>query len=160
MADRFKSAIGATTMIAAAAVDKDGAMRANFEHAFARYEGQMQSATDSVLRAHPARSYAVHQEILDLFVARTVSLIRNPYSIAKVIDTFGPDRVSVLRSRRVRTSCSALILLARLHPLCVFGLRGDVRAGPTRTFTAVPKSRAEVGTGSLYVRPLAVLGCL
>jgi hypothetical protein len=70
-------------------VGTDGATRANFEDAFARYETQLMTMTAALLRAHQTQSSEVAQELFGLFVAKMVNFIRNPYSVVKMINTFG-----------------------------------------------------------------------
>src|SRR5580658_1315866 len=70
-------------------VAKDKAMRANFEAAFGRHESQVRANTERLLRAHAARSDAVSQEVFDLFVAKMMNFARNPYSVVKMLNTFG-----------------------------------------------------------------------
>lgn len=63
----------------------DSGLRANFEEAFGVYEGRIRDLTVKLLEAHAARSNAVSQELFDLFVAKMVNFVRNPYSVAKVL---------------------------------------------------------------------------
>ncbi len=70
-------------------VDTDGATRANFEDAFSHYERQLMTMTAALLRAHQAQSSEVAQELSGLFIAKMVNFIRNPYSVVKMINTFG-----------------------------------------------------------------------
>ena len=70
-------------------IDKDTDLRVNFEEAFARYEGPMRETTESILLAHAQGRSDIAPELFTLFVAKLVNFIRNPYSIAKVINTFG-----------------------------------------------------------------------
>jgi hypothetical protein len=67
----------------------DNGLRANLERVFGVYEAKIGELTAKLLRAHAAQSNAVHQEIFDLFVAKMVNFIRNPFSVAKVLNTFG-----------------------------------------------------------------------
>jgi hypothetical protein len=77
MFDLFSSDIG------------DNGARANLERVFGTYEAKIRELTAQVLRAHAARSSAVNHELFDLFVAKMVNFIRNPFSVAKVLNTFG-----------------------------------------------------------------------
>ncbi len=70
-------------------VDRDSGTRFNFEQAFARYENQMRHYTERLLLAHSNRSREIQNELFGLFVAKIVNFIRNPYSVAKVVNTFG-----------------------------------------------------------------------
>ena len=67
----------------------DDGLRANLERVFGGYESRISNLTANLLQAHAARSNAVSQELFDLFVAKTVNFIRNPFSVAKVLNTFG-----------------------------------------------------------------------
>ncbi|MDR3570607.1 MAG: hypothetical protein P4L81_00180 [Candidatus Pacebacteria bacterium] len=68
-------------------VDRD--IRLNFEEAFGRYEAQIRANTKSILLAHATGSSEISAEVFNLFVAKLMNFIRNPYSIAKVLNTFG-----------------------------------------------------------------------
>lgn len=70
-------------------VDKDKNTRINFEHAFRRYESQMRANTESILLAHSKGSSDIGSEVFNLFVAKMVNFIRNPFSVTKIINTFG-----------------------------------------------------------------------
>lgn len=70
-------------------VDKDKNIRINFEHAFHRYESQMPANTERILLAHSKGDSNISSEVFNLFVAKLVNFIRNPYSVAKVVNTFG-----------------------------------------------------------------------
>ncbi len=69
-------------------VSDDGS-RANFEEAFSRYEGRIEPLTRRILGAHGARDANISQELFELFTAKMVNFIRNPYSVTKVLNTFG-----------------------------------------------------------------------
>ena len=64
-------------------------LRANLERVFGAYEVKIGDLTAKLLAAHAARSNAVSQELFDLFVAKMVNFVRNPFSVAKVLKTFG-----------------------------------------------------------------------
>jgi hypothetical protein len=66
----------------------DDGLRANFEEAFNRYEGRIEPLTRRILGAHAARDANVSQELFDLFVAKMVNFVRNPYSVVKVLNSF------------------------------------------------------------------------
>jgi DNA-binding transcriptional MerR regulator len=70
-------------------VDKDADIRFNFEQAFERYEGEMRACTERLLRAHATGSSDVADDVFSLFVAKLLNFARNPFSVAKVINTFG-----------------------------------------------------------------------
>ncbi len=67
----------------------DGGLRANFERAFSAYEARIGDLAARLLQAHKTHSSAIGQEVFDLFVAKMVNYVRNPYSVAKVLNTFG-----------------------------------------------------------------------
>lgn len=67
----------------------DNGLRANLERVFGTYEAKIGDLTTKLLQAHAARSNAVNPELFDLFVSKMVNFIRNPFSVAKVINTFG-----------------------------------------------------------------------
>jgi hypothetical protein len=67
----------------------DDGLRANLERVFGTYEARIGDLTARLLQAHAAHSNAVNQELFDLFVAKMVNFIRNPFSVAKVLNTFG-----------------------------------------------------------------------
>jgi hypothetical protein len=66
----------------------DNGVRANLERVFGTYEAKISELTAKLLRARAARSNTINQEIFDLFVAKMVNFIRNPFSVAKVLNTF------------------------------------------------------------------------
>jgi hypothetical protein len=70
-------------------VDKDKNTRRNFERAFGRYESQMRANTQRILLAHSKRSCNIATELFNLFVAKLVNFVRNPFSVTKVVNTFG-----------------------------------------------------------------------
>jgi hypothetical protein len=70
-------------------VDKKSDTRANFEAVFYRYESRLLASTDRLLQAHSARSASVSQEVFDIFVSKMVNFVRNPYSVVKMLNTFG-----------------------------------------------------------------------
>jgi hypothetical protein len=67
----------------------DNGVRANLERVFGTYEARISELTAKLLQAHATRSNAINQEVFDLFVAKMVNFIRNPFSVAKVLNTFG-----------------------------------------------------------------------
>ena len=67
----------------------DDGLRANLEAVFGAYEAKIGELTAKLLQAHAERRNTVNQELFDLFVAKTVNFIRNPFSVAKVLNTFG-----------------------------------------------------------------------
>ncbi|MDF3837316.1 hypothetical protein P3W85_30860 [Cupriavidus basilensis] len=67
----------------------DSGTRANFERAFSIHEARIKPLTGRLLQAHAERTAAIGQEIFDLFIAKMLNFVRNPYSVAKVLNTFG-----------------------------------------------------------------------
>jgi len=67
----------------------DNGVRANLERVFSTYEDRIGDLTKKLLHAHATRSNEINQEVFDLFVAKMVNFIRNPFSVAKVLNTFG-----------------------------------------------------------------------
>ncbi len=70
-------------------VDHDKNTKLNFEHVFQNYEEQLYTNTKSILLAHAKGSRDIGAELINLFTAKLVNFMRNPYSITKVINTFG-----------------------------------------------------------------------
>lgn len=67
----------------------EGADRANLEAMFGRYEARIAILTERLLMAHATNDANVGAELVELFVAKTLNFVRNPYSIRKVLNTFG-----------------------------------------------------------------------
>jgi hypothetical protein len=92
---RLRSACGEAinttlSMLDLFSFDIDGSgSRANFEAVFSHYEGRMNAATAQLLQAHAERDIAVGQLLFDLFCGKMLNFVRNPYSVAKVLNTFG-----------------------------------------------------------------------
>jgi hypothetical protein len=74
-------------------VIRDNTSRFNFETLFQQYEADMESNTAALLRKLDQGSGDIKKEILEIFVAKFINFLRNPYSVKKVLDTIG----SVLR---------------------------------------------------------------
>nr|WP_294917096.1 hypothetical protein [uncultured Neokomagataea sp.] len=66
---------------------KDKKVRANFEKIFESYERRISNLTTEFLQHAPGITQ--HREIFDLFIAKIINYIRNPFCIEKVINTFG-----------------------------------------------------------------------
>lgn len=64
-------------------------VRESLEEAFQVYEDRIRDLTSKLLQAHAVRSNTIGQELFDLFVAKMVNFVRNPYSVVKVLNTFG-----------------------------------------------------------------------
>lgn len=69
--------------------ERDGNLRANFEDAFGRYENKVGVDTAAILRAHVEGRSGISAELFDLFVAKLINFIRNPYTVVKAVNTFG-----------------------------------------------------------------------
>lgn len=63
-------------------------LRRNFEALFQRYEADIQNLTVSLLAKLNAGSQDLEAEIVGLFAAKLLNFVRNPYSVAKVLNTF------------------------------------------------------------------------
>lgn len=62
--------------------------RRNFEALFHKYEAQIESHTKNLLTKLNAGSRDIKAEIIDLFTAKLLNFVRNPFSIAKVLNSF------------------------------------------------------------------------
>jgi DNA-binding transcriptional MerR regulator len=67
-------------------VDPSQGVRANFEGLFERYERNLSDLTAAVMQNDAS---VAHNAMYPLFLAKMVNFIRNPYSIHKVLNTFG-----------------------------------------------------------------------
>lgn len=67
---------------------KEQAARYNFERLFHKYESSIKCNTESLLSKLSVANSDIKSEILDLFIAKFLNFIRNPYSIKKVLNTF------------------------------------------------------------------------
>lgn len=65
----------------------DRRTRANFESVFRGHEEKIRELTNTILQN--GRIGSLNQEPFELFVAKMLNYIRNPFSIEKVINTFG-----------------------------------------------------------------------
>lgn len=63
-------------------------MRLNFESLFQKYEGCIEAHTKSLLAKLNTRSGDIKAEIIDLFAAKLLNFVRNPFCIAKVLNSF------------------------------------------------------------------------
>lgn len=66
----------------------DKSNRFNFENIFNKYEGEIKLDTESLLDKISLKSNDIIEEILNLYVAKYLNFLRNPYSIDKVLNTF------------------------------------------------------------------------
>ncbi len=70
-------------------VIRQNALRFNFESFFQQYERDMELNTVALLRKLEQGSGDLKKEILEVFVAKFMNFLRNPYSVKKVLNTFG-----------------------------------------------------------------------
>jgi hypothetical protein len=63
--------------------------RSNFESQFGRYEAKAVEYTQSLLAKLSAGDVNVKQELLELFALKLLNFLRNPFSVDKVLNTFG-----------------------------------------------------------------------
>jgi hypothetical protein len=63
--------------------------RLNFEGLFGQYEALMKTNTIELLRKLRGGGSDIKKEVLELFVAKFVNFLRNPYSVKKVLNTVG-----------------------------------------------------------------------
>src|ERR1035437_1155068 len=71
-------------------VIRDSTSRFNFEAFFQQYEADMESNTIALLRKiEQGSSEGLKKEILEIFVAKFMNFLRNPYSVRKVLNTIG-----------------------------------------------------------------------
>lgn len=68
----------------------DKKVRHNFESLFNKYEAQVENLTKSLLNKLKGGRYDIETEIVDLFAAKLLNFVRNPFSVVKVLNTF-PD---------------------------------------------------------------------
>jgi hypothetical protein len=66
--------------------DKD---RLNLETLFGQYEADIKTNTLELLRKLRSGEPDIRKEIIELFVSKFMNFLRNPYSIHKVLNTFG-----------------------------------------------------------------------
>ncbi|REG86439.1 hypothetical protein [Marinomonas pollencensis] len=67
-------------------------LRLNFESVFTKYEGRIRTDTESLLSKVAKSDSDIKEEILNLFVAKFLNFVRNPYSVDKVLNTFSALR--------------------------------------------------------------------
>ncbi|RFB73804.1 MULTISPECIES: hypothetical protein [unclassified Herbaspirillum] len=63
-------------------------LRHNFEALFQRYEEQLKTHTEALLKKAEVRSADIVDELFALYSAKLLNFIRNPYVIHKSLDTF------------------------------------------------------------------------
>jgi hypothetical protein len=64
-------------------------LRMNFELLFQRYENDVEVLTTSLLQKLASGSSGVGAEIANLFAAKLLNFTRNPFSVPKILNTFG-----------------------------------------------------------------------
>jgi hypothetical protein len=69
-------------------VPGDSRLRLNFESLFHKYEGYIEAHTQSLLAKLNSGSNDIKAEIIDLFAAKLLNFVRNPFSIQKVLNSF------------------------------------------------------------------------
>ena len=69
-------------------VPGDSRLRHNFESLFQKYEGYIKDHTQNLLAKLNAGSRDVKAEIINLFAAKMLDFVRNPFSIIKVLNHF------------------------------------------------------------------------
>jgi hypothetical protein len=69
-------------------VGPDPRIRANFEDLFQKYERSIPGLTAAVLESTAISQKVPEQQVYELFVAKMLNFLRNPYSVAKVLNTF------------------------------------------------------------------------
>jgi hypothetical protein len=63
-------------------------LRLNFESLFHKYEAHIEAHTKSLLAKLNARNGDIKAEIIDLFAAKLLNFVRNPFSVVKVLNSF------------------------------------------------------------------------
>lgn len=63
--------------------------RFNFEHIFGQYEVSLKANTIKLLDKLRIGGSNIKKEILEIFVAKLMNFLRNPYSVKKVLNTIG-----------------------------------------------------------------------
>ncbi|MDN8007214.1 hypothetical protein QZN06_01380 [Burkholderia multivorans] len=66
----------------------DSDKRLNFEALFQKYESQAATHTNNLLDKLKENNKDIKTEIIDLFSAKFLNFVRNPFSVAKIINTF------------------------------------------------------------------------
>jgi hypothetical protein len=69
-------------------VPGDSRLRLNFESLFHKYEGYIKDHTQRLLAKLNTGSRDIKAEIIDLFAAKLLNFVRNPFSIQKVLNSF------------------------------------------------------------------------
>lgn len=69
-------------------VPGDSRLRLNFESLFHKYEGYIEAHTQSLLAKLNSGTNDIKAEIINLFAAKLLNFVRNPFSIQKVLNSF------------------------------------------------------------------------
>ncbi len=69
-------------------VSGDSRLRLNFKSLFQKYEANIEAHTKGLLGKLNSCSGDIKAEIIDLFAAKLLNFVRNPFSIEKVLNTF------------------------------------------------------------------------
>jgi hypothetical protein len=69
-------------------VPGDSRLRLNFEAHFQKYEGYIKAHTQSLLIKLNIGSGDIKREIINLFAAKLLNFVRNPFSVVKVLNSF------------------------------------------------------------------------
>lgn len=72
-------------------VGLDERTRKNFENAFNRYERSVKTHTENLIQKLSTKQNGVeiNEEVVNLFISKLLNFTRNPFSIHKVLSTFG-----------------------------------------------------------------------
>ncbi len=70
-------------------VDRNQPLRQNLETLFNRYETDVRTHTESLLAKLAAGNHSVGQEVTNIFAAKLLNFARNPFSVQKILNTFG-----------------------------------------------------------------------
>lgn len=70
-------------------VDRKRPLRQNFEALFHRYEDEVARNTESLLTKLASGDDAVSNEVVNIYAAKLMNFARNPYSVVKILNTFG-----------------------------------------------------------------------
>ncbi|HEX4390114.1 MAG TPA: hypothetical protein VH084_01030, partial [Mycobacterium sp.] len=80
-------------------------LRLNFESLFHKYEGYIEAHTKSLLAKLNTRDGGIKAEIIDLFAAKFLNFVRNPFCIVRVRIPTMPSRHTELKA----STCSDLM---------------------------------------------------
>jgi hypothetical protein len=69
-------------------VPDESRLRLNFEPQFQKYEGHIKPHTENLLSKLNGGNYDVRTEVINLFAAKLLNFVRNPFSVVKVLNTF------------------------------------------------------------------------